>query len=67
MRYMSNDFSAVSGTNPEYGHFGYLLLNSEQGHQSQIKFQSAVGDFFCPSINDRHDFWLPVNTVDADL
>ena len=36
-------------------------------HQSQIKFHSAVGDFFCPSINDRHDFWLPVNTVDADL
>ena len=36
-------------------------------HQSQIKFHSEVGDFFCPSINDRHDFWLPVNTVDADL
>ena len=36
-------------------------------NQSQIQFHSAVGDFFCPSINDRHDFWLPVNTVDADL
>ena len=74
MRYMSNDFSAVSGTNPEYGHFGYLLLLVNKAKivpfcvpSESYKIPFSGWDFFCPSINDRHDFWLPVNTVDADL
>ena len=57
MRYMSNDFSAVSGTNPEYGHFEYLLL---------LVNKAQIIPFFVPPEADTISFssWrflLPLN------